>query len=1096
MIGLTISHYLITAKIGEGGMGEVYLAEDLRLDRKVAIKFLSTDLTLNEQATKQLVREARAAAKLDHPNICSIYDVGEADGKTFIVMQYADGKTLANVIQRTAVKIDEALHIAIQVAEALAEAHSRGIIHRDIKPQNIIISPNGQVKLLDFGIAKTIQDQSLTNSEALTLSSLTESGVIKGTVPYMSPEQVRGEVLDARSDTFAFGTVLYETITGRLPFVAQSVAETLAAILTHEPLPLIRYANGVPEALQRIVRKCLEKDRSRRYQTMRDVVTDLDNCRAAYKLARTKGHAERPTMLDWAEYDFPDDELELWADEICTAALELPPGSRPNFLSDACGGNDRLWERAQSKLRIGEGWSLTSTEKLGVCRPGEWIQDCFILYQVGQGGAAEVYKAVQASLRRLVAVKVIRNAEHRRLLQNEALRASQLTHENIATLYAADFQGDTPSVVMEYVEGQTLREELAGKQLGAGYTDEDVKSIIGQVARALRAAHLKGIVHRDIKPENIMTCVAEDGSTRVKVVDFGIAGVVHTAQWEITGTSGYIAPEQYGGQPADARADIFSLGVILYEMLTGTHPFWGETEFETHLNTRRKVPEPLPAAVAEKYDHVITKALQKDPDQRYKSIDDFLADLEESPSQPDLGNPFLSELPRPVRAWLDRNSYGFAVAALSFFLGVIAILLSIIARAACIRILWQPSQSTSFEMAYGFMVEPNAGLWYLLGAPLCFLAGFGFLQSAFVGISHTKTLSVYAGGHLDRHARPIEEIAEHNRRVFRFLTPAVILLAILVVLIPEYFARQHGAIGWVQADLPATLVAQNYWDLRDQGRVGEIPAVERLCRECPILVTRVTNRAGAYSTPSRPLFFAFLAIALSHQIALIFFIIWIALKNAFLFVELSKALPGTRADGLRLDPDFEDTNDYRLGLGQLDNAYNATLVFVLLGSSVFLLQALANLGKGTYFFTGNPNLQWLGQVATLAVTVAMIMFTIFWPTVLFILLTVRARAAALARLAIEQENLEKKLRLSPRSAKRDLEDELEVLRERRETIKRQSLLPLRNRTFRRLVVLSLVFLIIVPIAVGWLDLPGNSGAGSLILRKINNFTCSLCGNSN
>ena len=802
-------------------------------------------------------------------------------------------------------------------------------------------------------------------------------------------------------------------------------------------------------------------------------------------------------MRNWAQHDFSADELELWAEELCTAALELPPGKRPQFLTDACAGNDRLRELTQAKLSLAEGWSVTTTEKVGVCRPGEWIQDCFILYQVGQGGAAEVYKAIQASLRRLVAVKVIRNSEHRRLLENEALRASQLNHENIATLYAADFHGDTASVVMEYVEGQTLREELDSKGPGTGYTHEDVKSIIVQVAHALRAAHLKGIIHRDIKPENIMVCAAEDGSTRVKVVDFGIAGVVHTSQREITGTSGYIAPEQYDGRPADARADIFSLGVILYEMVTGAHPFWGETELETHLNTRSKDPEPLPMAVAEKYQNAIFKALHKNPDQRYKTIDDFLADLEASSPQPDVGNPFLSELPRRVRTWLDRNSYGFTVAGLSFCLGVVAILLSILARASCLKILWQPpSENTSFEMIYGFVVEPNAGFWYLLGAPLCFLAGLGFLQAAFVGISHTKTLSVYTSGRPDQNVRPHEKIAEHNRRIFRFLTPAVLLVAILLVLIPEYLARQNGAIGWVQADLPSSLIGQNYWDLRNQGRVGEIPAVERLCHDCPVLVSRVANRAGAYRPPSSPLFFSFLFVALTHQIILIFFIIWVAFKNAFLFMVLSKALPRSGTDGLRFDPDFEDTLDYRVGLGQLDNAYNATLVFALLGSSVFLLQAIANLGKGTYFFTGNPDLQWIGQPATLAVTVAIIMFTIFWPTALFVLLTVRARAAALARLAVEQEDLEKKLRISPRSAKQDLEDQLEGLRERRETIKRQSLLPLRNRTFRRLVVVSLVFLIIVPVAVAWLDLPSGSSAGSLVLRKVDNFACSLCGNSN
>jgi hypothetical protein len=326
--------------------------------------------------------------------------------------------------------------------------------------------------------------------------------------------------------------------------------------------------------------------------------------------------------------------------------------------------------------------------------------------------------------------------------------------------------------------------------------------------------------------------------------------------------------------------------------------------------------------------------------------------------------------------------------------------------------------------------------------------------------------------------RPVGKIAEDNRRVFRFLTPLVILLAMIMVLIPEYLARQPGAIGWVQADLPGSLVGQNYWDLRNQGRVGEIPAIERLCHDCPVFVSRVANRAGAYQPPSPLLFFIFLAVALTHQIVLTAFVLWVALKNAFLFMELSKALPRSGTDGLRFDPD------------------NATLVFALLGSSVFLLQAIANLGKGTYFFTGSPDVRWIGQPATLAATVAIIIFTIFWPTALFVLLTVRARAAALARLALEQENLEKKLRHSLRSDKQDLEDELEGLRKRREIIKKQSLLPLRNRTFRRLVVASLVFLIIVPIAIEWLDLPGGSSAGSLVLRKVNNFSCSLCGNAN
>jgi serine/threonine protein kinase/sugar lactone lactonase YvrE len=275
VISETISHYRIISKLGAGGMGEVYLAEDTKLDRKVAIKFLPSTSVADDKAKSRLFREAQAAAKLDHPNICAIHEVSEEAGRSFIVMQYVEGETLGKLIERKPLELRESLDIAVQVADALAEAHAHNIIHRDIKPQNIMITARGQVKVLDFGLAKLVRDRSPLQSEAETASLLTESGAIVGTVPYMSPEQVRGEELDARSDIFSFGVVLYEMVTGRRPFSADSAAATFSAILTHIALPLARYSPEAPAELERIVSKALAKDREERYQTAKDLFIDL-----------------------------------------------------------------------------------------------------------------------------------------------------------------------------------------------------------------------------------------------------------------------------------------------------------------------------------------------------------------------------------------------------------------------------------------------------------------------------------------------------------------------------------------------------------------------------------------------------------------------------------------------------------------------------------------------------------------------------------------------------------------------------------------------------------------------------------------------------
>jgi non-specific serine/threonine protein kinase len=286
MIGQTISHYRIIKKLGAGGMGEVYLAQDTMLDRKVAIKFLPSESSHDVKANRRLIREAKSAATLDHPNICAIHEANEEGGRSFIVMQYVDGETLDCKIKTHSFDLSEALTIGVQIADAISEAHTRGIIHRDIKPQNIMITARGQAKVMDFGLAKEVRKTTPLESAAETLGLLTGPGVILGTVPYMSPEQVRGEGADARSDIFSFGALLYEMFSGRSPFSTESAADTISAILTTEPPLLARYTADVSVELERIVRKCLEKNRERRYQTMRDLVIDLENLRREYETAR------------------------------------------------------------------------------------------------------------------------------------------------------------------------------------------------------------------------------------------------------------------------------------------------------------------------------------------------------------------------------------------------------------------------------------------------------------------------------------------------------------------------------------------------------------------------------------------------------------------------------------------------------------------------------------------------------------------------------------------------------------------------------------------------------------------------------------------
>ena len=286
MIGKVLGPYHVLSKLGKGGMGEVYLAEDTKLGRRVALKFLPQELVNDSWARRQLEKEAQAVAKLDHPNICSVYDFENSGEHSFIVMQFVEGETLADLISKKSIESDKILPLARQIVSALAEAHAHGIIHRDIKPRNIMVTPGGNVKVLDFGLAKTLRPKSLDSMDD-SVSKFSEVGLVPGTIRYMSPEQLRNERLDYRSDIFAVGTVLYEIVSGTNPFDRNTGPEVISAILSSEPRPLIQNGVVFPKGLNAIIQHCLAKRPEDRYQSANELLLDLDKPQKGITFVRT-----------------------------------------------------------------------------------------------------------------------------------------------------------------------------------------------------------------------------------------------------------------------------------------------------------------------------------------------------------------------------------------------------------------------------------------------------------------------------------------------------------------------------------------------------------------------------------------------------------------------------------------------------------------------------------------------------------------------------------------------------------------------------------------------------------------------------------------
>ncbi len=576
MIGETISHYDVIELLDRGEAGPVYKARDRRDGSLAALELLP--VPPDAAAGDRLRREVAIAAALDHPHICPVLEVGEVLGRGLFVARRLDGETLRNRLERCPLAPEQALGLASQIAAALGRVHEQGVVHRDLRPSNIIVTSEGQARVAGFG-----------------LFWARANGSAPGQL-YQSPEQLRGtsaDAVDARSDIWSLGVLLYEMTTGRLPF------QDAEAILKREPEPMDAIHPGLPPELDEVVSRVLSKDPSDRPARMDDLLVFLRGLLAGGGLLETD------------------------------ATLVQVPGMRS--------GRTAAETEPGSLEKMGDGPGRPAKAPHLSALPGSAIAQYRLLEPLGGGAMGTVYEAEDTRLRRRVALKFLPDELTRdpvakaRFLQ-EAQAASALDHPNICTVHEV---GETEDghlyLAMAAYDGETVKERIARSPLSV----DEALDIACQAAQGLAKAHREGIVHRDVKPANLM--VTRDGM--VKILDFGVAKLRGAAGINVAGsflgTPAYMSPEQARGEEVDPRSDVFSLGVVLYEMLAGTRPFRsGEGVTSALRSLLEDKPAPLRSvradagnAIPVELERVVLRMLSKPPADRFPTGTEIAAEL-------------------------------------------------------------------------------------------------------------------------------------------------------------------------------------------------------------------------------------------------------------------------------------------------------------------------------------------------------------------------------------------------------------------------------------------------------------------------------------
>ena len=657
LIGSTVSHYRILERLGGGGMGVVYKGWDVRLERFAAVKFLSPHRSSSDDFKRRFAREARTASRLEHPNICTVFETDETeDGRLFIAMAFCEGESLKRKIERGPLPLPQALAIAAQVAAGLAAAHDKGVVHRDVKPGNVMVAEDGRVKIVDFGIARLADE-----------TRLTRTGDVMGTTAYISPEQFLSAETDHRTDLWSLGVVLYEMLTGRLPWTNGDERELINAIVKRPPRPIAILRPEVPPALERLVARALAKRPADRYQRADELRADLLAVaelvvqpaaagpyeQTLIEAPQPPGRERRPTSppppagaegaATASAYDgtSPSAPGSRQAPPSPAAAWEAAPASSdpsgqgetpggPASAAAAAGsaaagqatasprpeaagnsgavatGNAAAAASAAAPSGLGGSagapgspGSATFERRPGSGMIGRVIAHYRILGPLGGGGMGVVYKAQDLHLERVVALKFLppeltRDAEAKTRFLQEARAASALDHPNICTIHEVGETDDGQLyLAMACYDGETLKQRL---QRGPLPVDEALETA-QQVARGLVKAHRHGIVHRDIKPANLM--VTTDGI--VKILDFGIAKLAgaagaHAHRLVRSALPATCRRSRRAATRSILRTDVWSLGVVLYEMVTGRRPFRGEHDQAVLYALFNQEPDPVAAA--------------------------------------------------------------------------------------------------------------------------------------------------------------------------------------------------------------------------------------------------------------------------------------------------------------------------------------------------------------------------------------------------------------------------------------------------------------------------------------------------------------------